>query len=149
MRALVGVAAVVWACSGTHAADLGLNARIVNDGIPMALSGSPGDAARGRAIVASRQQGMCLLCHNGPAALFPEEQTPGTVAASLAGAGARWTEAQLRLRVADARRLNPQSVMPSYLRSEGLQRVAASRQGQTLLSPQQVDDVVAFLVTLQ
>jgi sulfur-oxidizing protein SoxX len=123
-------------------------ALVVGDGIPASLTGTPGDAERGRAIVASRQQGMCLLCHSGPAALFPEERTPGNVAGSLAGAGARWSEAQLRLRVADARRLNPQSVMPSYLRTEGLQQVGQAWQGKTLMTPQQVEDVVAFLRSL-
>jgi L-cysteine S-thiosulfotransferase len=122
---------------------------VVGDGIPRSLTGVPGDAARGRAIVISRQQGMCLLCHNGPAALFPEERTPGTVAGPLAGVGSRWTEAQLRLRVADARRLNPASVMPVYLGSgDQLQRVGRSWQGRTLLDAQQVEDVVAFLRTL-
>lgn len=123
-------------------------ALVVGDGIPASLTGTPGDAERGRAIVASRQQGMCLLCHSGPAALFPEERTPGNVAGSLAGAGTRWSEAQLRLRVADARRLNPQSVMPSYLRTEGLQQVGQAWQGKTLMTPQQVEDVVAFLRSL-
>ena len=122
---------------------------VVNDGVPASLTGVPGDPARGRAIVASRQQGMCLLCHNGPVTLFPEERTPGTVAGPLAGAGARWTEAQLRLRVADARRLNPNSVMPAYLRSDGLQRVGKAWQGRMLLERQQVEDVVAFLQTLK
>jgi L-cysteine S-thiosulfotransferase len=125
-----------------------LAALVVGDGIPASLTGTPGDAVRGRAIVASRQQGMCLLCHSGPAALFPEERTPGTVAGPLAGAGARWSEAQLRLRVADARRLNPQSVMPSYLRTEGLQQVGQAWQGKALMTPQQVEDVVAFLRSL-
>ena len=123
--------------------------RIVGDGIPLRLSSQPGDAQRGQAIVGSRQQGMCLLCHSGPAELFPNERTPGNVAASLRGAGSRWSEAQLRLRVADARALNPASVMPAYHRSEGLHRVGLGWQGRTLLSAQQVEDVVAFLVALR
>ena len=123
---------------------------VVGDGIPLPLTTVPGDPDRGRVIVVDRQQGMCLLCHSGP---FPEEPTPGSVAGSLAGAGTRWTEAQLRLRVADARRLEPKSVMPSYhLRSPAgppLQRVAPAWQGRPLLDAQQVEDVVAFLRTLR
>ncbi|MBL8327500.1 MAG: sulfur oxidation c-type cytochrome SoxX [Rubrivivax sp.] len=122
---------------------------VVGDGLPAALTAQPGDVQRGREIVGSRSQGMCLLCHAGPAELFADERTPGNVAASLAGVGGRFTEAQLRLRVADARRLNPQSPMPAYLRTEGLQRVAPAWQGRSLLTPQQVEDVVAFLRTLQ
>ena len=116
------------------------------DGIEEPLTATPGDAARGRAIVASRQQGLCLLCHSGP---FPEERFQGNVATSLAGAGARWTEAQLRLRIVDSRRLNPDSVMPAFHRTDGLQRVGAAWQGRPVLDAQQVEDVVAFLQTLR
>ncbi len=125
-------------------------ALVVGDGIPQPLTAVQGDPGRGRAIVVDRQQGMCLLCHGGP---FPEEPSPGTVAGSLAGAGARWTDAQLRLRVADARRLDPRSVMPSYhLRAPAeppLQRVAPAWQDRPILDAQQVEDVVAFLKTLR
>ncbi len=121
-------------------------AAIVGDGIPAPLTPEPGDAARGRAIVASRQQGLCLLCHSGP---FPEERFQGNLAPSLEGAGRRWSAAQLRLRVADARALNPQSLMPSLHRVEGLQRVAPAFAGKPVLSAQQVEDVVAFLQTLK
>jgi sulfur-oxidizing protein SoxX len=92
---------------------------IEGDAIPQALTAVPGDAARGRAIVANRQQGLCLLCHTGP---IPEERFQGDLAPSLAGAGSRWSEGQLRLRMADAQRLNPASIMPAYYRSEGLAR---------------------------
>jgi sulfur-oxidizing protein SoxX len=119
---------------------------VVGDGIPASLGGLTGDAARGRAIVASRQQGLCLLCHSGP---FPEERFQGNLAPDLAGAGARWSIAQLRLRLVDSRRLNPDSIMPAYHRTEGLTRVGATWQGQAILSAQQIEDVVAFLATLK
>ena len=114
--------------------------------MPQPLTTVPGDALRGRAIVASRQQGLCLLCHSGP---FPEERFQGTVATTLAGAGSRWTAAQLRLRIVDSRRLNPDSVMPAFHRTDGLQRVGAAWQGRPVLDAQQVEDVVAFLQTLR
>src|SRR5688572_111157 len=82
---------------------------VVGDTIPAPLTGVPGDAARGRAIVVNRQQGLCLLCHSGP---FPEEPQQGNLAPGLGGAGARWSAGQLRLRVVDARRLNPATIMP-------------------------------------
>lgn len=116
------------------------------DGILQPLTATAGDPVRGRAIVASRQQGLCLLCHSGP---FPEERFQGTVATSLAGTGARWTVAQLRLRIVDSRRVNPDTVMPAFHRSDGLQRVGAAWQGKPILDAQQVEDVVAFLATLQ
>ena len=119
---------------------------VQGDSILQPLTAAPGDAARGRTIVASRQQGLCLLCHSGP---FPEERFQGTVATSLAGTGARWTVAQLRLRIVDSRRVNPDTVMPAFHRSGGLQRVGAAWQGKPILDAQQVEDVVAFLATLQ
>lgn len=119
---------------------------IVGDGIPQPLSATPGDAARGRNIVANRQVGLCLLCHSGP---FPEERAQGNLASNLSGAGKRWTAAQLRLRVADARRLDPEGLMPSLHRVDGLQRVSAAWRGKPVLDAQQVEDVVAFLQTLK
>jgi sulfur-oxidizing protein SoxX len=119
---------------------------VVGDGIPQPLTATPGDAMRGRAIVASRQTGLCLLCHSAPIA---EERFQGNLATDLAGAGARWSEAQLRLRLVDARRLDPASMMPAYHRVAGLQRVGEAWQGRTLLSAQQVEDVVAYLRTLR
>ncbi len=119
---------------------------VVGDGIPAALEGRVGDPARGRAIVATRQQGLCLLCHAGP---IPEERFQGNLAPDLAGAGARWSVAQLRLRLVDARRLNPESIMPAYYRTEGLTRVGRAWEGKPLLDAQQLEDVVAYLATLR
>jgi L-cysteine S-thiosulfotransferase len=119
---------------------------VVGDGIPQPLSATPGDIDRGRTIVANRQVGLCLLCHSGP---FPEERFQGNLAPSLEGAGARWTAAQLRLRIADNRRINPHSLMPAFHRTDGLQRVGSAWQGRPVLDAQQVEDVVAFLGTLQ
>lgn len=110
------------------------------------LTAQPGDSARGRAIVVNRQQGLCLLCHSGP---FPEERFQGNVAGSLAGAGARWSAAELRARIVDARRINPASPMPAFHRTDGLQRVGPAWQGRPVLDAQQVEDVVAFLQSLK
>jgi sulfur-oxidizing protein SoxX len=118
----------------------------VGDALPQPLTDTPGDPLRGRAIVASRQQGLCLLCHAGP---IPEERFQGNLAPDLAGAGQRWSAAQLRLRIVDARLLNPLSVMPAYYRAEGLSRVPAALAGKPLLAAQQVEDVVAYLAGLR
>jgi sulfur-oxidizing protein SoxX len=119
---------------------------VVGDAITRSLSGAPGDAARGRAIVTSRQVGLCLLCHTGP---FPEERFQGTLAPDLAGAGGRWSEGQLRLRLADSRRLDPASIMPSYYRTDHLTRVGSAWRAQPVLTAQQIEDVVALLRTLR
>jgi L-cysteine S-thiosulfotransferase len=119
---------------------------VVGDAIPLALTTTPGDAARGRAIVTNKQLGLCLLCHTGP---FDEEPFQGNLAPDLGGVGARLSEGQLRLRLVDGRRVNPQSIMPAYHGTEGLVRVGPAWQGKPLLAAQQVEDVVAFLVTLR
>jgi sulfur-oxidizing protein SoxX len=119
---------------------------VTGDGIDKPLSAEPGDPIQGRAIVADRRVGLCLLCHSGP---FPEEAFQGNLAPSLAGAGARWSPAQLRLRVVDARRVNPASLMPPYHRVEGLQQVGRAWADKPVLSAQQVEHVVAFLATLR
>jgi sulfur-oxidizing protein SoxX len=115
-------------------------------GIPNVLSSLPGDPARGRAIVVDRRVGMCLLCHSGP---FPEERQQGDLAPSLAEVGKRLTAAEMRSRLLDPLRLNPASIMPAYARVDGLWRVAPALRDKSLLTLAQIEDVVAFLVTLQ
>ena len=120
--ALASAAPVAWSAGvAPHAVE--------GDRIEQPLLGLRGDPARGRAIVADRRTGLCLLCHQAP----------------VPGAGSRWTAGQLRLRIVDARRLNPDSVMPSFHRTEGLSRVAAPWRGRPILDAQQVEDVVAYL----
>jgi len=117
-----------------------------NDAIPESLTGATGDPARGRAIVANRQVGLCLLCHSGP---FPEERFQGNLAPPLQGAGSRWSEGQLRLRVVDPGRTNPATIMPAYHRTDGLVRVAPAWRGKPVQRAEPIEDVVAFLMTLK
>ena len=119
---------------------------VAGDAIPDSLTGTPGDAERGRTIVVNRQVGLCLLCHTGP---YPEERFQGTLAPDLKGTGSRWSQGQLRLRIVDASRLNPDTIMPPYYRLEGLARVAPAFQGKPLLTAEQIEDVVAHLATLR
>ncbi|MCA0245011.1 MAG: sulfur oxidation c-type cytochrome SoxX [Proteobacteria bacterium] len=128
------------------AAPAAMAQEIVGDAIPKSLTGQPGDAVRGRAIVANRSVGLCLLCHSGPIA---EERFQGDLAPSLAGAGTRWSAGQLRLRIVDGSRLNADTIMPPYYRTTGLQRVARNFESKTILTAAQVEDVVAYLVTLK
>ncbi len=119
---------------------------VVGDAIPAPLSATPGDATRGRALVLDRQRGLCLLCHSGP---FPQERFQGDLAPSLAGAGSRLSPGQLRLRLVDGRRLNPASIMPAYFSTAGLVQVGRAWQGRTILTAEEIEDVIAFLVTLR
>jgi len=119
---------------------------VVGDAIPKSLTGAKGDPAKGRAIVASRQVGLCLLCHSGP---FPEERFQGTLAPDLSGAGKRWSAGQLRLRIVDSARINPTTIMPPYYRVDGLSNVAPAFAGKPVLNAEQIEDVIAYLLTLQ
>lgn len=118
---------------------------IVGDSIYESLSSSPGDVSRGRAIVASRQTGLCLLCHSGP---FPEERFQGNLAPELGASATRLNASQLRARIVDASHFNPNSIMPAYYKTGHLNRVAPKFAGQSILNGQEIEDVVAFLVSL-
>ena len=119
---------------------------VAADSIPESLTGARGDPARGRAIVVNRHLGLCLLCHSGP---FQEQRFQGELAPDLRGAGGRLSEGQLRLRIVDFSRVNAATIMPAYYRTEGLTRVARAFRGKTVLSAEQIEDVVAFLTTLR
>jgi sulfur-oxidizing protein SoxX len=118
---------------------------VTGDAISSSLTGERGDPARGRAIVINRQY-TCLLCHSGP---FPEERFQGDLSPDLNGTGSRWSEGQLRLRLVDASRLNPDTIMPSYYKVDGLTRVGPAWKDKPILTAAQIEDVVAYLVTLR
>ena len=109
-----------------------------------------GDANRGRAMLVAREPANCILCHTAPADLASAGvRFSGNLAPSLDGAGSRWTTEQLRLRLVDSRRLNPQTIMPSYYRTEGLIEVAAVFRGKPIMDAQQIEDLIAYLSTLK
>jgi sulfur-oxidizing protein SoxX len=146
------------------------------DAIEQPLTTAAGDAGRGASIVANRQTGLCLLCHALGSTPAPGQ---GNLAPPLAGAARRWSVGQLRARLVDSRRLVPGSIMPAYLvtlpaastpaarglsglptsgsdvsgsdagTGERFVRVAAAWQGRSLLDAQQVEDVLAYLLTLK
>lgn len=119
---------------------------IVGYAVPAPLTNTPGDPLRGRAVVADRTKGLCLLCHAGP---IPEERFQGNLAPDLAGAGSRWSIAELRLRLVDSRALNPETIMPSYYSLTGTTRVGAAWRDKPVLDAQAIEDVVAYLATLR
>ena len=119
--------------------------QIVRDLSPMPLAADPGNVARGREIVTGRD-GNCVLCHVIPAtgATFM-----GNLGPTLAGVGARLNEAQLRRQLIDPQRLNPDSIMPAYARTDGFTQVGKSWRDKPILATQQIEDTVAFLATLR
>lgn len=124
----------------------GANAQVITgDSIFESLSIEPGNPVRGKAIVLSRQTGLCLLCHSGP---FPEERFQGNLAPDLKVSVARLNVPQLRARIVNAAHFNPQTIMPAYYQTAHLNRVAPKFAGQTILNGQEIEDVIAFLTTL-
>ncbi len=136
--------AAVAGCA-TSAPDAVLPYRVDGDAIRERLAAAPGDAARGKAVVVSRDSN-CLLCHAVPDSGV---RFMGNVGPSLEGVGAQLTEGQLRLRIVDSMRLNRETKMPSYYRVDELNRVAEAWRGQPVLTAQQVEDTVAYLLTLR
>jgi len=147
MRSRACIAAFVIAATACTpaAADPLQPYEIVGDAIPRPLTGKPGDPVQGRAVLV-RRESTCLLCHSGP---FPDQRFQGDLSPDLTGVGSRWTEGQLRLRMVDAAHFNPDTIMPSFYRIDGLTRVAPNLRGKPILTAQEIEDVVAFLMTLK
>ncbi|HMR30524.1 MAG TPA: sulfur oxidation c-type cytochrome SoxX [Geminicoccaceae bacterium] len=135
MRAAGACVAALAACAPAWA----------DDAMPSPLGGRAGDPARGLALMQERQKSLCVLCHSGP---FAEPQLSGTLAPDLAGVGGRLTAGQIRLRIVDMKRINPDTIMPAYLEAAGEdRRVAPAWRGRTILEPQEIEDIVAYLAT--
>jgi L-cysteine S-thiosulfotransferase len=139
------LAGTLLALPGSTAAQELRSYTVVGDAISHSLTGSAGDAARGRALVVERSS-TCILCHSGP---FPEQKFQGDLAPDLSGSGSRASEGQLRLRLVDASRLNAATIMPSYYRVDGLSRVGTPWRGKPILSAEQIEDIVAYLLSLR
>lgn len=111
------------------------------------LGGLQGDPRRGRQIAISRSRGNCLACHHMP---VPEEEFHGTIGPPLEGVASRLTEGQLRLRIVDEKQINPLTIMPGFYRHpKHFNRVLDGYEGKTLLNAQEVEDVLAYLLTLK
>lgn len=100
-----------------------------------------GDAARGRQWLLQRQHSGCILCH-----VLPGLPPGGALGPPLQDLATRYSAETLFQRIADARRANPATIMPPALSTEGLHNVARAQQGQTVLTPQAVADIVAYLL---
>jgi sulfur-oxidizing protein SoxX len=120
--------------------------RIIGGAIPEPLTDQPGDPERGRRIALDREGGDCTICHAMP---LPQRQFHGTIGPPLDDVGRRYNAGELRLRLVDAKRIMPESIMPAYYKIDGLQRVLERYQGKPILTAQQIEDVVAYLLTLR
>jgi sulfur-oxidizing protein SoxX len=119
---------------------------VKGDAVPQALGGLESDAARGLAIVLDRRRGNCLICHRLP---VEGEPFQGELGPPLAGVGSRLTAGQIRLRLIDQSRINPDTIMPPYYRVDGLTNVAPEYRGHPALEAQEIEDVLAYLTSLK
>jgi sulfur-oxidizing protein SoxX len=144
LAALAGFCALPLGVAAQTVADGSLTPyTIVGDGIPASLTGVPGDPAAGRRTIEDRKLGNCASCHVLPFAT----DDPGTIGPDLHGIGSLFTPAQLRLRLVNMKRVDPQTIMPAYYRVDGLRGVSPAFAGKPILTAQQIEDVVAFLAS--
>jgi len=144
MSAVCGLAFVGTLAVGAQASETA-QYTIVDETIPTSLTGKPGDAANGKKVVISRKKGNCLACHVMP---IPEQQFHGKTGPDLHGVAEHYDEASMRMRIVDAHVIHPNTMMPSFYRT-GQHRVLKKFQGKTILSAQEVEDVVAYMMTLK
>jgi sulfur-oxidizing protein SoxX len=144
--AAIGVAFAVTVQAGTARAEDLVPFKVADGAIARSLTGKPGDPANGRKVVAGTKLGNCLSCHEIPIA---GEDFQGEVGPNLAGVADRLSEGQMRLRLVDAKQVNPDTLMPAFYRTRGLTQVAKDFAGKPILTAQQVEDVIAYLRTLK
>jgi len=120
----------------------------VQTGTPAPLTALPGDSRRGKAVAVDSDRGNCIICHKMPIPDIPPDAF-GDLGPPLDGVGSRLSAAELRLRIIDARRINPETIMPPYYSIESLHRVERHHVGRPILSPQDIEDLIAYLATLR
>lgn len=143
---LMGTIFITGAAVTSTAAEFDIAKARVDDGIPKSLTGKPGDPKKGRATAIHRKKGNCLACHAMP---VPEQADHGNIGPDLAGVADRYSQAELRLRLVNAKLINPETLMPSYYKKTGFHRIQKKWKGKTIISAQDVEDILAYLDTLK
>ncbi len=116
--------------------------------VKQSLTGQPGDPARGREWVAGRKLGNCLACHR--ISDLKDQPFHGEIGPALDGVADRYSEEELRAILVNPKKVfGEDTIMPAFYRSSGLRRVMKKFQGKTILTAQQVEDVIAYLKTLK
>lgn len=140
------ILAFLFCSTDIHAASEN-NYLIKNNGIHDSLNGLIGNSSRGRALVRNKNKGNCLSCHRLP---IPEDDLHGTIGPSLYAVALRLSEAQIRLRVTDMKQLNPYTIMPGFFRTaEKMTRISPLYENTTILTAQEIEDIIAYLITLK
>lgn len=152
MRAgkVIAVAAMIAVSAGVaYAEDVAPNnVKFADNSVAESLTGKPGDAAAGAKVLVDRKLGNCLACHQVSAQ--SKELFHGDVGPSLDGAGSRWKPEELRAIVTDSKQVfGPETVMPGFYSLNVGVNVRKDLVGKTILTAEQVEDVVAYLETLK
>lgn len=145
-RSMVAGCALLLGVSAAVAQDI-VAYEVVDGTIPKSLTGTPGDPIAGREVMVDRRLGNCVACHT--AGVFSDQQWHGEVGPPLDGVADRWDEASLRMIIVNAKAVYDGTIMPAFYRNDGFNRVAPKFAGKTIMSAQQVEDVVAYLMTLK
>ncbi len=130
-----------------YAGDLVKYQIVGEDSIPKPLTGEPGDVKRGRKLALNRKKGNCLACH----VITDLKSQPfhGKIAPPLDGVAERWKPGQIRLRVVNSKKINRDTIMPAFYKNDGFHRLLKKFKGKTVLSAQEVEDIVAYMSTLK
>ena len=120
--------------------------QINNYAIAASLTGKAGDPMNGRKLAINRKKGNCLACHSMP---IPEQAFHGNIGPDLKGVSNRYSEGELRLRIVNPKIFNSETIMPAFYKADGFNRVMKKFMGKTIISAQEVEDTVAYLMTLK
>ncbi len=154
-RTLVIAAAIAALGTGLTASEVAPTEVKFDDGaVAESLTGVAGDPVKGREVVSNKSMGNCVACH--AATDLADIPFHGEIGPMLDGAGDRWSEAELRGIVVNAKIMFEDSMMPSFYKTEGFIRPGNAYTGKAaddtfgpLLTAQQIEDVVAYLSTLK
>ena len=147
-RTITAVSVVFLGISSAYADITAPNDVSFEDGaVAVSVTCTGGSAESGRAVFQNRKQGNCLACHvNSDAADAPFH---GEVGPSLDGAGDRWSEAELRGIVTNSKLTFEDTIMPAFYIESGYNRPLEKFAGKSILSAEQVEDVVSYQLTLK
>jgi len=146
LGALAGIAALTFSVMSAQA-ELAKVTIVDDEKIPQSLTGKEGDPMNGRKVAVNRRKGNCLACH--VISEIKDQQFHGQVGPPLDDVGSRMSAAEIRLRIVDPKVVNEDTIMPSFYRVDGFHRVMKKWQGKTIVSAQEVEDMIAYLMTLK
>ena len=121
--------------------------KIEDEAINASLTGKPGDPANGKKVFLNRKKGNCLACH--VVSSLKDQPYHGEVGPPLDGTASRWSEGELRLRIVNPKVVNEETIMPAFYRTDGFHRVLKNFKGKTVISAQEVEDVLAYIMTFK